>query len=112
MYIFSTLGCFYCNGFHGYIAVQLHKLVAKVHFVIHVFVPPRKHIREKLLMPLSFYFLARQQDVRATEIDKVDMYQSYRPGDIVRAMVVSFRQKYLLTLHSSTNCSFFSLFFH
>ncbi|KAM0905154.1 hypothetical protein ACQ4PT_017585 [Festuca glaucescens] len=31
----------------------------------------------------------RQQDVRATEIDKVDMYQSYRPGDIVRALVLS-----------------------
>jgi len=34
-------------------------------------------------------FTCRQQDVRATEIDKVDMYQSYRPGDIVKAMVVS-----------------------
>lgn len=32
----------------------------------------------------------RQQDVRATEIDKVDMYLSFRPGDIVRALVVSF----------------------
>lgn len=32
----------------------------------------------------------RQQDVRATEIDKVDMHLSFRPGDIVRASVVSF----------------------
>lgn len=31
----------------------------------------------------------RQQDVRATEIDKVDMHASYRAGDIVRAVVVS-----------------------
>lgn len=31
----------------------------------------------------------RQQDVRATEIDKVDMHQSFHAGDIVRAMVVS-----------------------
>jgi hypothetical protein len=83
--------------------VQLHKLVAKMH--------PRKCIREKLLS-LVFGFRGRQQDVRATEIDKVDMYQSYRPGDIVRAMVVSFRQKYLLILHSSTDCScFFRLIF-
>ena len=37
-------------------------------------------------------FIGRQQDVRATEIDKVDMYQSYRPGDIVRAVVVSLRE--------------------
>ncbi|KAL0927673.1 hypothetical protein M5K25_001871 [Dendrobium thyrsiflorum] len=32
---------------------------------------------------------AAQQDVRATEIDKVDMYQSFRPGDIVKAEVLS-----------------------
>jgi exosome complex component CSL4 len=31
----------------------------------------------------------RQQDVRATEIDKVDMHQSFHAGDIVRAMVLS-----------------------
>ncbi|XP_039791890.1 exosome complex component CSL4-like [Panicum virgatum] len=42
-----------------------------------------KAIKEK------FTGLIRQQDVRATEIDKVDMYQSYRPGDIVRAVVLS-----------------------
>ncbi|KAK8934585.1 hypothetical protein KSP39_PZI014849 [Platanthera zijinensis] len=30
-----------------------------------------------------------QQDVRATEIDKVDIYQSFRPGDIVKAVVLS-----------------------
>ncbi|TYH92712.1 hypothetical protein ES332_A13G201700v1 [Gossypium tomentosum] len=30
-----------------------------------------------------------QQDVRATEIDKVDMHLSFRPGDIVRAVVLS-----------------------
>ncbi|WVZ73153.1 hypothetical protein U9M48_021497 [Paspalum notatum var. saurae] len=42
-----------------------------------------KAIKEK------FTGMIRQQDVRATEIDKVDMYQSYRPGDIVRAVVLS-----------------------
>ncbi|KAJ7532577.1 hypothetical protein O6H91_13G010600 [Diphasiastrum complanatum] len=31
----------------------------------------------------------RQQDVRATEIDKVDMHASFRPGDIIRAEVLS-----------------------
>ncbi|KAF2306965.1 hypothetical protein GH714_022852 [Hevea brasiliensis] len=30
-----------------------------------------------------------QQDVRATEIGKVDMHLSFRPGDIVRALVLS-----------------------
>ncbi|CAM0953029.1 unnamed protein product [Alopecurus aequalis] len=42
-----------------------------------------KAVKEK------FTGMIRQQDVRATEIDKVDMYQSYRPGDIVRALVLS-----------------------
>ena len=31
----------------------------------------------------------RSQDVRATEKDKVKIYDSFRPGDIVRAQVVS-----------------------
>lgn len=35
----------------------------------------------------------RQQDVRATEIDKVDVHTSFRPGDIIRAEVVSFEKK-------------------
>ncbi|KAF3341097.1 hypothetical protein FCM35_KLT09941 [Carex littledalei] len=42
-----------------------------------------KAVKEK------FSGIIRQQDVRATEIDKVDMYQSFRPGDIVRALVLS-----------------------
>ncbi|XP_059628572.1 uncharacterized protein LOC132271263 [Cornus florida] len=42
-----------------------------------------KSVREK------FSGVIRQQDVRATEIDKVDMHSSFRPGDIVRALVLS-----------------------
>lgn len=42
-----------------------------------------KSVREK------FSGIIRQQDVRATEIDKVDMHSSFRPGDIVRASVLS-----------------------
>ncbi|KAH9728151.1 S1 motif domain-containing protein [Citrus sinensis] len=42
-----------------------------------------KSVREK------FSGIIRQQDVRATEIDKVDMHLSFRPGDIVRASVLS-----------------------
>jgi len=37
----------------------------------------------------KFTGTVRQQDVRATEIDKVDMYTSFRPGDIIRAEVLS-----------------------
>ncbi|XP_021734753.1 exosome complex component CSL4 [Chenopodium quinoa] len=37
----------------------------------------------------NFTGVIRQQDVRATEIDKVDMHASFRAGDIVRAVVLS-----------------------
>ncbi|KAL6989012.1 hypothetical protein U1Q18_014764 [Sarracenia purpurea var. burkii] len=42
-----------------------------------------KSVQEK------FTGIIRQQDVRATEIDKVDMHSSFHPGDIVRALVLS-----------------------
>ncbi|KAF5204217.1 Exosome complex component csl4 [Thalictrum thalictroides] len=42
-----------------------------------------KSVREK------FTGIIRQQDVRETEIDKVDMHLSFRPGDIVKAQVLS-----------------------
>ncbi|CAJ1976296.1 unnamed protein product [Sphenostylis stenocarpa] len=42
-----------------------------------------KSAREK------FTGIIRQQDVRATEIDKVDMHLSFHPGDIVKALVLS-----------------------
>ncbi|GAB2277230.1 hypothetical protein Dimus_011937 [Dionaea muscipula] len=42
-----------------------------------------KSVREK------FTGIIRQQDVRATEIDKVDIHSSFRAGDIVRASVLS-----------------------
>lgn len=37
----------------------------------------------------TFTGIIRVQDVRATEIDKVEIYKSFRPGDIVTAEVVS-----------------------
>lgn len=33
--------------------------------------------------------ILRKEDVRATEKDRVDMYKSFRPGDIILARVVS-----------------------
>ncbi|CAI0433662.1 unnamed protein product, partial [Linum tenue] len=51
-----------------------------------------KSVREK------FTGVIRQQDVRATEIDKVDMHLAFRPGDIVRAVVVSFSSLRKLSL--------------
>ena len=46
----------------------------------------------------AFRGMIRREDVRATEKDKVDMYKSFRPGDIVLAKVLSLgdAQSYLL----------------
>ena len=33
--------------------------------------------------------MIRQQDIRATEIDKVKVAESFRTGDVVRAVVIS-----------------------
>ncbi|RZC87323.1 hypothetical protein C5167_041378 [Papaver somniferum] len=48
-----------------------------------------KSVKEKFSGVIRKY-VDRQQDVRATEIDKVDMHLSFRNGDIVKAFVVSF----------------------
>ena len=48
----------------------------------------------------SFSGIIRQQDVRATEVDRVVMYDCFRPGDVVRASVLSLgdaRSYYLST---------------
>ncbi|BDA41466.1 Exosome complex component CSL4 [Coccomyxa sp. Obi] len=48
----------------------------------------------------KFSGIIRQQDVRATEIDKVELYSCFRPGDLVRAEVISLgdsRSYYLST---------------
>ncbi len=37
----------------------------------------------------EFNGIIRSQDVRATETDKVEIYKSFRPGDIVKAEVIS-----------------------
>eukprot|EP00884_Botryococcus_braunii_P019234 jgi/Botrbrau1/5995/Bobra.104_1s0025.1 len=42
-----------------------------------------------LALEQNFSGVIRAQDVRQTEVDKVDMHTSFRPGDIVRAEVLS-----------------------
>ncbi|KAI9846997.1 MAG: exosome 3'-_5 exonuclease subunit ski4 (Csl4) [Sclerophora amabilis] len=51
----------------------------------------------------GFQGVIRVQDVRATEKDKVKIFASFRPGDIVRAQVVSLGDQsnyYLSTAHN------------
>lgn len=47
----------------------------------------------------TFRGLIRKEDVRATEKDRVEIYKSFRPGDIVLAKVISLgdAQSYLLS---------------
>lgn len=67
-------------------------------------VTPRSAHTELLVMgerPLGSLFKGtiRQQDVRKTEIDKVEIYRCFAPGDLVRARVLSLgdRHSYFLT---------------
>ncbi|XP_048236306.1 uncharacterized protein LOC8258661 [Ricinus communis] len=64
------------------VIARVTKVMAKMASADIMCVGP-KSVREK------FTGIIRQQDVRATEIDKVDMHLSFRPGDIVRAVVLS-----------------------
>jgi exosome complex component CSL4 len=56
---------------------------------------------EETVLDGEWQGLIRVQDVRATEKDKVKIFESFRPGDIVRAVVVSYRdppvRRYMLT---------------
>ncbi|CAA0814496.1 Nucleic acid-binding- OB-fold-like protein [Striga hermonthica] len=64
------------------VLARVTKVMAKMASADIICVGP-KSVREK------FTGIIRQQDVRATEIDKVEMHASFRPGDIVRALVLS-----------------------
>merc|ERR1719335_2153041 len=49
----------------------------------------------------NFSGLIRVQDVRATEIDKVSIISSFRPGDLVRAEVISLGEAQSLLLSTA-----------
>lgn len=64
------------------VTARVTKVMAKMASADIICVGP-KSVREK------FTGIIRQQDVRATEIDKVEMHSAFRPGDIVKALVLS-----------------------
>ncbi|XP_060497841.2 exosome complex component CSL4 isoform X1 [Panthera onca] len=69
---------------------SINSRFAKVH-ILYVGSTPLKN---------SFRGTIRKEDVRATEKDKVEIYKSFRPGDIVLAKVISLgdaQSNYLLT---------------
>uniref|UniRef100_A0A8C6FTX3 Exosome complex component CSL4 n=1 Tax=Moschus moschiferus TaxID=68415 RepID=A0A8C6FTX3_MOSMO len=89
-YIFSSLaGCLTKNSENGAVS-SINSRFAKVH-ILYVGSTPLKN---------SFRGTIRKEDVRATEKDKVEIYKSFRPGDIVLAKVISLgdaQSNYLLT---------------
>lgn len=50
-----------------------------------------------------FKGIIRQQDVRQTEVDKVDLYKSFGVGDIVRAEVMSLGDRHHYLLNTAKN---------
>ncbi|KAA8492531.1 Exosome complex component CSL4 [Porphyridium purpureum] len=56
-------------------------------------------------IPVSdgFRGLIRQQDVRQAEVDSVQMYKSFMPGDIVETVVVSLGDRAAYYLSTATN---------
>uniref|UniRef100_A0A8C6DXM3 Exosome complex component CSL4 n=1 Tax=Moschus moschiferus TaxID=68415 RepID=A0A8C6DXM3_MOSMO len=77
-YIFSSLaGCLTKSSENG--VSSINSRFAKVH-ILYVGSTPLKN---------SFRGTIRKEDVRATEKDKVEIYKSFRPGDIVLAKVIS-----------------------
>ena len=50
--------------------------------------------------------LIRVQDVRATEKDRVKIFESFRPGDVVRAIVVSYATFSTMHIPYLTVCAF------
>ncbi|MCO5576561.1 hypothetical protein L7F22_030373 [Adiantum nelumboides] len=81
-----------CHGECGGDCFTVGKVMAKSALVDIVCVGSRA-VKEK------FSGILRQQDVRATEIDKVEMYNCFRPGDIIKAEVLSLgdARSYVLT---------------
>ncbi|KAL8557703.1 hypothetical protein ACS0TY_004975 [Phlomoides rotata] len=71
------------------VIARVTKVMARMTSVDIICVGP-KSVREK------FTGIIRQQDVRAMEIDKVDMWSSFRCGDIVKALVVSFHTGFIV----------------
>ncbi|XP_040848307.1 exosome complex component CSL4 isoform X3 [Ochotona curzoniae] len=89
-YIFSSLaGCLTKTSENGAVS-SINSRFAKVQ-ILYVGSTPLKN---------SFRGTIRKEDIRATEKDKVEIYKSFRPGDIVLAKVISLgdaQSNYLLT---------------
>ncbi|KAI5694155.1 hypothetical protein M8J75_011692 [Diaphorina citri] len=51
----------------------------------------------------TFRALLRRENVRATEIDRIEMYKCYRPGDIILARVLPLKELHSYQLSTAEN---------
>uniref|UniRef100_A0A3B5QI41 Exosome component 1 n=1 Tax=Xiphophorus maculatus TaxID=8083 RepID=A0A3B5QI41_XIPMA len=89
-YIYSSLAGYVMRKNEGEEVTGINSRFAKVH-ILYVGSTPLKD---------RFRGTIRKEDVRESEKDKVDIYKSFRPGDIVLAKVISLgdvQSTYLLT---------------
>ena len=55
------------------------------------------------LIPVPFHGIIRKEDVRAAEKDTVEVFNSFRPGDVVRARIISLGDAQAYALSTAEN---------
>ncbi|KAG8035525.1 hypothetical protein G9C98_006971 [Cotesia typhae] len=56
-----------------------------------------------IILTRSYRGILRKEDVRATEKDRVEMYKSFRPGDIILARVLPMTEAHIYSLSTAEN---------
>ncbi|XP_057341054.1 exosome complex component CSL4-like [Microplitis mediator] len=56
-----------------------------------------------VILSRSYRGILRKEDVRATEKDRVEMYKSFRPGDIILARVLPMTEAHIYSLSTAEN---------
>ncbi|XP_057341055.1 exosome complex component CSL4-like [Microplitis mediator] len=56
-----------------------------------------------IILARSYRGILRKEDVRATEKDRVEMYKSFRPGDIILARVLPMTEAHVYSLSTAEN---------
>ncbi|EDW88050.1 exosome complex component CSL4 [Drosophila yakuba] len=85
-------------GFHLTIPATGDVVTARVLVTTPKFVKCAIFCVRNVLLESSYRGLLRKEDVRETEKDRVDIYKSFRPGDVILARVINqLEQTFLLT---------------
>lgn len=85
-------------GFHLTIPTTGDIVTARVLVTTPKFVKCAIFCVRNVLLENSYRGLLRKEDVRETEKDRVDIYKSFKPGDVILARVINqMEQSFLLT---------------